>query len=247
MPPGNRTKVEGTEMNINDFDKVYILQVDKRYEQRHRLIKMLINARVQDDKWRPFICQSYPYKSILKLDDKFSFVDPPPQDCPPFGGTYPSYCAFRAYQAIIKEAKQKNYLSILILEDDCQFTANFTEVLDKVKLSQGDWDLLYLGANHSWSPTWQVQENLLKIRGSVCWHAIGLYYSIYDVFLNCKPSAPIDLQATRLVHNNPLYECYAVWPSVAIQLPGFSHVEGRIRDYSEFWGCKGNPCLNLVK
>lgn len=176
---------------------------------------------------------------------KYDRIDP--TEIPKTWRGYPnSYKAYLCFRDIIKRAKAENLQSILILEDDIQVTEDFDNVLNlalmQMKMDSRRWDMLYLGANHTWSKTYEVSPNLLKLNGSVCWHAIGLQKTVFDAILNLPMQYPIDAEAATL-HN--YYDCYAVWPSIVIQRPGFSEVEGRVRDYSEFWSCKGNPCVQI--
>ena len=61
---------------------------------------------------------------------------------------------------------------VLIFEDDCIFAKEF-DVLYNAFLAEvpDDWDMLYLGAQHVTAPV-QVSENILRLSGSICGHAI---------------------------------------------------------------------------
>lgn len=153
-----------------------------------------------------------------------------------------SFHAFESYQNIINHARHDSIDKLLLLEDDVDFTPNFAEVFSSaISQCPKDWDMLYLGANHTWSPTFGVSENVLRLSGSVCWHAVALRHTIFNTILGWSADRPIDKMAADSLHTK--YDCYAVWPNIAIQKPSFSNVEGRERDYSEFWKNKGAPAL----
>lgn len=61
---------------------------------------------------------------------------------------------------------------ILIFEDDCTFTEGFEEEYNAfLNEVPEDWDMLYLGAYHV-APPIQVSPNVLRLRDSICGHAI---------------------------------------------------------------------------
>lgn len=226
------------------MDKCYILCVDKRYvENGVNTLKWKARSKLPFDisRIKEVVCGKGEYNI------EYDIIDP--KEIPdywtrgPFGNLVNSYCAFLCFQYIIKDAKKNNYERILILEDDFEFVDDFDIILNRAREQKPfeDWDMLYLGANHTWSPTKQLSPNILKLYGSLCWHAVALKNTVYDEILSWIPDEPIDKKAAEVLH--PKYNCLAIWPSIIIQKAGFSNVEGKLRDYLEFFKSKGNPCL----
>lgn len=229
-----------------NIDKIVILTVDKRYVENGRnFLRWKARSKLSNfNNIYEYVCGKG------KEDVEYKRIDPSEDEIPncwkngPFGNLTNSYCAFLCFQDIIKQAKKENRQNILILEDDFEFTENFSEVFNKASKqleSLPSWDMLYFGANHSWSPTKQWSDNILKLYGSLCWHSVLLKNTVFDEILSWTPIMPIDTMAAKVLH--PKYTCLAIWPSIIVQKPGYSNVEGKVRDYSEFWSCKGNPAL----
>lgn len=218
--------------NLGYFDKVVVLNVDKRICEQERL-----NKDVKSLGGSPVYFIVGDGKVNNQTYDRINIEPSQEWMNGPFKRLRNSYNAFLSYQDIIKDAKEKNLNNICLLEDDVEFRCN-AEVLMSINLNilHDKWDLLYLGANHTWAKTKKVAPNLLQIDGSVCWHAIALNKTVFDEILSWKPDRPIDDKAKEL---HKKYRCYAIWPSIAVQRPGFSNVEGRFVDYSKYWDCIG--------
>ena len=223
------------------FDEAVVLNVDTRPEDYERIHDTLRSAGYENP-----ISSFIVGKGELLAPSQYDRIDEPTVSdawrLGGFGQLPNSYHAFKAYQTIIGRMRAKGVRSVLLLEDDCTFdeeyfvcrTQRIEYLLDLLKI---DWDMLYLGANHTWAPTQEISTNLLKLNGSVCWHAVGLKNTIFDTILSWQADRPIDSKAALELH--PVFDCYAVWPNVAFQRPGYSSVEGKFRDYSEYWDNKG--------
>lgn len=151
-----------------------------------------------------------------------------------------SYNAFLCFRKMIEQAKKERAENLLIVEDDAVVLPDFKEVYDlaRVDLSCDPmWEMLYLGANHTFSRTEEVTENLLRLNGSGCWHAVVLNHRVYDKILALPMDGPIDGQCGKIIH--PDRHCYAVWPNIVVTKPGFSYCEGRDVDYSDLFKNKG--------
>jgi hypothetical protein len=222
------------------FEEVVVLNVDKRPSEFTRIYDTLKEFGYQYP-----ISRFMVGKGELLPTQFYSRIDEPNVSREWAAGQFSqlpnSYHAFRAYQTIISQLRSRNVKSVLLLEDDCVFTeravCRSTRIEYLMPLLKLNWDMLYLGANHTWAPTEQISTNLLKLNGSVCWHAVGLKDTVFDTILSWSADRPIDLKAAQELH--PQFNCYAIWPSIAIQKPGYSSVEGKVRDYSEYWDNKG--------
>lgn len=228
------------------IDKIVILTVDKRYiENGRNFLRWKARSKLHNfNNIYEYVCGKG------KEDIEYNRIDPPEDEIPdywkngPFGKLTNSYCAFLCFQDIIRQAKKEERENILILEDDFEFTDNFDDIYVKA-ISQLNnlppWDMLYFGANHTWSPTKQWSENILRLYGSLCWHAVLLKNTVFDEILSWRADEPIDKKAADILH--PQYSCLAIWPSIIVQKAGFSNVEGRHRSYLEFFESKGCPAL----
>lgn len=170
-------------------------------------------------------------------------VAPPPRSGYPAWANRPnSYNAFLCFRKIITAALADNIETLLILEDDAVPTEEFASMLpvawQQLHETDPNWDMLYLGANHSHAPTVEVAPNLLKLNGSGCWHAVVLRRKIFQSILNLPLENPIDGVVAKYLH--PLRGCYSVWPSIVVTKPGFSYCEGREVNYLDVFKNKGH-------
>lgn len=220
------------------FEECVVLNVDKRIDEFPRIKNDLRNLGYTNP-ISSFVVgkgELLPYQDYDRIDEEKVSSEWLSGN---FAKLPNSYHAFKSYQAIIGRLKNKGVKSVLLLEDDCIFVPGAEQVLTAAdsELCNIQWDMLYLGANHTWANTWNISKHIMKINGSVCWHAVGLKHTVFDTILSWVPNKPIDTLAAQELHYQ--FKCYSIWPSVAIQEPGYSNVEGRNRDYSEFWSNKG--------
>ena len=123
---------------------------------------------------------------------------------------------------------------ILIFEDDCTFSEDFENkynlFLNEVP---DDWDMLYLGALHV-SPPIQVSTGILRLRDSVCGHAIIYRNSIRQELIDYYKEpvwgcshAPDERRAQAMVSCK--FKAYAPFINICGQDTGYSTLESRNR------------------
>lgn len=215
------------------IDLTLCLNVDRRWGERDRLRAEF--ARVG------FAVEFFLAGDGVTAPGPYDHVDvvPPPRQGYPAWATRPnSYNAFLCFQKMVGRAKERGARTLLVLEDDASVAWPFDTVWPRALAElPADWDMLYLGANHAFSRTTAVSEHLLRLDGSGCWHAVCLRDSSFDAVLGLPMDGPIDQMCGRHLHRR--LNCYAVWPSVVLPLPGFSHCEGREVDYTHFFSSRG--------
>jgi GR25 family glycosyltransferase involved in LPS biosynthesis len=220
-------------VKLSDFDRVVCVCVDKRANEWGRLETQLASRNVVMEKFIVGEGKILPKHLYNQID--------PTESKPGYEGR--AYPCFISHKNIIKKAKEDNLKNILMLEDDCEFLPEFDEILEKgskqLEKAGAAWDLLYLGANHTWGVTEKVGENLLRLRGgSYCWHAIAInqkYHDMFSYLLNLPEIHLYDWLTAHYTQTSPEFECYALWPNAAIQRPGVSFLSERHRDYTEWF------------
>jgi len=225
---------------INPFNLIVCLTLDKRVQDG---CIGRISFAFHKFGWKVnfFICGDG--KTLTKYSyDRVDTTPPKGRVGYPAFVTRPnSWNAFACFKQIIEQAKKDQIETLLLLEDDVELTDNFSETLSlaqsQINENLVDWDMLYLGANHTWARTKQVSENLLKVNGSGCFHAVGLRSTVYDAILDLPMTRPIDGLVGEKLHKR--FNCYAVWPNIALQQSGYSYCEGNTTNYGHFWGNKG--------
>ncbi len=137
---------------------------------------------------------------------------------------------------IIKDAKEKNYEKILILEDDCYFTDEIKNINEYIEKLPEDWDMFYLGGNHNigWlgtQPPKIINDKIVKLHYTFTTHFVAIKNNMFDILINELQTfkSPIDVLYTNLQKKHNVYctsEC------IAKQLNGYSDIENKIVDYS---------------
>lgn len=231
-------------MKLTDFDKLVCLGIDKRINEHYTLRKQFEERNAHLNIFLAGDGLTRPAWEYDRID-----TEPPVRRGYPAWAHRPnSWNAFQCFRQIITRAKEEGVQTLGIFEDDCRLLDNFDGVLNAAgkELEELDvkWDMLYLGANHTFSVTKEISPHLLKLNGSGCWHAVILnneHGSVFDEVLALPANAPIDQMCGQMLH--PKLDCYAVWPTVAIQKSGYSHCEGSEQDYSHYWENKGRKVI----
>jgi hypothetical protein len=152
-----------------------------------------------------------------------------------------AYAHFSALKSVVRQAQADDVRNLLWVEDDCVFSENFDQsVRDATRqMGQGGhrWDLLYYGANHSWATTYDVTPNVIRCYGSLTTHCVGIPNHMFDPILLLPEVHVIDKVIADSLHHQ--YACYAIWPPVALQKPGYSHISRMETDYNHYFKCKG--------
>jgi hypothetical protein len=240
-------------MLIKDYDRIVVLVVDHRYHTEVPRIQKLIASKGGREVV-PFVDGD----GHILPRHLYGQISPRP----PIGWNGPdkTYSQLIAIRTILQQAKRDGVQNLLFLEDDVDFTPEFDEVVSKATeqlsaklpgicmmdqwtekdeeiIPLPDWDMLYYGANHTWHRTDQLKENVLGLNGSYCLHCVGIRRRMFDPLLSLPDERVMDWMISNYIHHQ--YNCYAIWPSIAIQKPGFSYLNGKHEDYSEWFKSKG--------
>jgi hypothetical protein len=105
-------------------------------------------------------------------------------------------CAL-SHRRVIAEAKQQELKTVLVFEDDAQFSPDASVVLSHVlrELEGREWQLLYLGGFRSADSLEDVPgcQHLLIPRQITCTHAIAYHHSVYDAILQAVPDDAVEV------------------------------------------------------
>jgi hypothetical protein len=138
---------------------------------------------------------------------------------------------------IIENAKKQGLKSILILEDDVQFTNEINNISEYFNYLPNDWDMIYLGGNHNVgipeATPKIINEKVFKVYHTYCTHCVGIKHTAYDVILNNlkKLKKQLDVVYSDLQKKMNVYSFY---PMIASQRIGFSDIQDMDVDYTEF-------------
>lgn len=219
------------------FDRAVCLNIDRRIGERGRISEEFSAHGIQ--------VEFFLAGNGSVADIEYDHIDVRPvrvkSTYPAFQARPNSYNAFLCFQKIIRKAQSQGVETLLILEDDVHLNNDFGDVASAAWKElfevDPDWQLFYLGANHTWSRTKEVAPHLLRLNGSGCFHAVCLRRNVFDLVLAMEPTEPIDGCVGKRLHLSG--HAYAVWPNIAVQQPGFSHCEGTQVNYLSLFLNKG--------
>ncbi len=141
-----------------------------------------------------------------------------------------------SHQKIIEKCQKEGYENVLILEDDAEFDSNWQITLKNVieKELPQNWDMLYLGGNHSIKPT-QVTEHLFKIQHTYTTHAYAVNKRIFPKILETFPKTAVDCKRQVDVYYSSIQKStnsFVIMPHIAWQKEGFSDIQEKNVNYS---------------
>ena len=204
-------------MKITDFfDKTFCVNLDRR-----------------SDRWDE--CLTEFEKHGISNVSKFTAIDGKELPQRSSGFVTPSRLALVLTNIkILEEAIENDYNSILILEDDIEFTDLVSDMDDFFKLLPEDWDMLYFGGNHNQhmgiDPPKIINEKVCKLHHTFSTHCVAInrkaFTTILDRLKKCDNA--LDVIYVELQRSLNVYSFY---PMIATQRVSFSDIENKITDY----------------
>lgn len=140
------------------FDQVYLINLPER-KDRLRDSKSELESMGFDYK----NSNSFTLFSAIKPAEKAGFPSRGAQGC------------FRSHLGVLKDAIDKKYDCILVLEDDLEFLASSNKVLDDYAMSikKEEWDVLYVGHFRKAPDTINKLYEIEPVQGLRCSQAIA--------------------------------------------------------------------------
>jgi hypothetical protein len=109
-----------------------------------------------------------------------------------------------SHRRIVAEAKQQQLQTILVFDDDVQFSPDAAEVLtvSLQELEEREWQLLCLGGYRSESSLRNLPgcQHLSTPAAIPCTHAIAYHHTVYDAILNAVPDNATDVALWLCTH-----------------------------------------------
>lgn len=140
----------------------------------------------------------------------------------------------------INMAKENNWDTVLIFEDDVELKDNCNELFDDyyVRVPK-DWQLLYLGGNH-WgnclqykdgSKQLKIADNVYRTYMTLTTHAYAIKYTMYDYAISTLLSMTLEVD---MLYSQMQEKCkaYCLRPNLAWQRKGWSDINNTACDYN---------------
>lgn len=198
------------------FDAIYVINLDRRPERYQSFLKEI---------------EKYGITEV----ERFSGVD---------GSTIMSngipllsgeLGVLETHLQIIQKCKENGFKNVLILEDDVYFTEELNKVDEYMSMVPSDWDFIYFGGNHVYGqPPQLVNDKIIKLNFTVALHCVAINNTMFDVIEAILPKRQKQVDAYYAeLHNR--FNAYGFYPNMAKQTAGFSDIQNRIVDYSNFF------------
>jgi len=135
---------------------------------------------------------------------------------------------------ILEKCINDNLNSVLILEDDVEFSEQINHIENFFSFLPEDWDMIYFGGNHNthWGSNAPkvVNEKIYKLHLTYSSHCIGIHKKAFHKILERikKCDQPLDVMYVDLQKSMNVYSFY---PALATQRIGYSDIENRFVDY----------------
>lgn len=137
-------------------------------------------------------------------------------------------------EKIFESAIKNDYETILILEDDVEFTDQVKDISSFIEKLPENWDMIYFGGNHNTHVGYKspevINEKVVKLHHTFSTHCIGINKKAYQSILDRirKMDQPLDVIYSDLQKK---LNVYSFSPGMATQRVSFSDIENKVTDY----------------
>ena len=204
------------------FDRIYVLNLDRRPDRWLAMKKSLDKLGIYNyerfsatdgslsphyHEWKHYSRMPLTRHELIKYKRKAI-------------GSAGSWAILKASYRMLRDAKERGFKRILVLQDDLLFHKNFLEEFAKMpNYIKEDWKLLYLGATqHNWQRVLQSKHFYYPAGTADGAFAVGIDGSIFDELMKeiIKFNMPFDSGPLRTLQERYLYNCYVLDPNLII-------------------------------
>lgn len=198
------------------FERVYVINLDRRPDRYESFKQELVKHNIADV-------------------ERFSAVDGTTilaNKIPLLAG---EIGVLESHLAIIKKCKEDGVKNVLILEDDVYFTPEINNLDEYINSVPNDWDFIYFGGNHVYGkPPELVNEKIIKLNFTVALQCVAINNTMFDVIEAILPNMRKQVDAYYAdLHDT--FKAYGFYPNMAKQTAGFSDIQNRNVDYTNFF------------
>jgi GR25 family glycosyltransferase involved in LPS biosynthesis len=198
------------------FDRIYVINLDRRPD-RYETFKKEIS------------------KYGIENVERFSAIDGVTlmsNNIPLLSG---ELGILETHLEIIKKCREDNLQNVLIMEDDVYFTDEILKIDEYMSSTPKDWEFIYFGGNHVYGePPKLINDKIIKLNYTVALQCVAINSSIFEVIEAILPKRKKQVDA-YYAELHKTFNAYGFYPSMAKQIAGFSDIQNRIVDYSNFF------------
>jgi hypothetical protein len=204
------------------FDRIYVLNLDRRPDRWDHMKKNLDKLGVYNyerfsatdgsqaphyQEWKHYSKMPLTRHELIRYKRKAI-------------GSSGSWAILKASYRMLRDAKERGFKRILVLQDDLLFHKNFLAEFAKIpSYVKNDWKLLYLGATqHNWTRVLKSKHYYYPAGTADGAFAVGIDSSIFDELMKeiIKFNMPFDSGALRTLQERYLYDSIVLDPNLII-------------------------------
>jgi hypothetical protein len=204
-------------INLNKyFDKIYVINLDRRPDRYESFKKELSKYGIENvERFSAIDGTTIMQNNINLLAGEIGVLE--------------------SHLEIIKKCKEEGLNNVLIMEDDVCFSDEILKLDEYMSAVPKDWEFLYFGGNHVYgSPPELINDKIIKLNYTVALQCVAIHNSMFEVIEAILPKMKKQVDAYYAdLHNT--FNAYGFYPNMAKQTAGFSDIQNRNVDYSNYF------------
>lgn len=215
-------------LSINNIDHIYVINLDSRPDRLQTISESLKQAGIVSWQRWPAV------KPTTYTDDM----------CRQFNIEYAQKESLDVHKYIlgalgcklshiecIKDAKEKGYQTIMVLEDDCVFNHHAVNRIQQAMLELPEnWEIMQLAGNHFNHTYKKHSDNLISITESLTTLAYVMHNRIYDEALDAM-KYPCEIDTCYCYNIYKRGHSFCIYPHVCQSITSYSDILGKVMDY----------------
>lgn len=198
------------------FDRVYVINLDRRPDRYEAFKKEIAKYGIENV-------------------ERFSAVDGTTimaNNIPLLAG---EIGVLESHLEIIKKCREDGVKNVLILEDDVYFSNEMLKLDEYMNNVPSDWDFIYFGGNHVYGqPPKYINDKIVKLNFTVALQCVAINSSMFEIIEAILPKRKKQVDAYYAeLHNR--FNAYCFYPNMAKQTAGYSDIQNRNVDYSNYF------------
>lgn len=188
-----------------------------------------LNLQRREDRWQKM--QTRFTQLGIKAVQRYIAIDGAainiPSSWPASAG---AYGCLLSHVKIVEQARDSGVSSVLIFEDDVEFSDHFNERAAKILTNlPADWQMLFFGAIQLEDPV-VVSSGLQRLTKAYSTYAYAIHHSLFDAFieLNKYSTQLLDINSFIL---QKTFNCYCANPFLAWVETGYSDAQEKIENH----------------
>lgn len=200
-------------MHIEDFNKIYCINLQKRKDRRSECEKIFTNNKLNVE--------------FIEAIDGSTICDTKGLKSGAAG------CCLSHKKIYQKMFDDKSLQKVLILEDDIEFHQNFKELFSQYyEYVPKDWSLLFFGGSHN-KPPKKINEYVHKLKKTFTTHCYAINHNAINIIMEQFSDKnifnfPADVHLYKIQNRIP---CYGFSNHLAWQRESYSDIENGYRSY----------------